>query len=99
MSRRKAKRNILTQKAKEKDNSAQTKVLSSRRHVLILLTSLLLIVVILAAFEQIRNHAFINLDDNEYITENRLVQSGLTLEGLTWAFTATHSANWHPLKL
>jgi tetratricopeptide (TPR) repeat protein len=97
MSRRKAKRNILTQKAKEKDNSAQTKVLSSRRHVLILLTSLFLIIVILAAFEQIRNHAFVNLDDNEYITENRHVQSGLTLEGLTWAFTTTHAANWHPL--
>jgi tetratricopeptide (TPR) repeat protein len=97
MSRRKAKRNILTQKAKEKANSAQTKVLSSHRHVLVLLTSLFLIVLILAAFEQIRNHAFINLDDNKYITENRLVQSGLTLGGLTWAFTATHAANWHPL--
>jgi len=97
MSRRKPKRNILTQKAKEKDNSAQTKVLSSRRHVLILLTSLFLIVVILAAFEQVRTCAFINLDDNVYVTDNRHIQDGLTIQGVTWAFTTIHGGHWHPL--
>ena len=76
---------------------AQTKVLPSRGHALIFLTSLFLVVATLVAFWQVGSHEFINLDDNEYITENRVVQSGLTLEGLTWAFTATHSANWHPL--
>jgi protein O-mannosyl-transferase len=97
MSKRKAQRKNITQKAKEKDSSAQTKVLSSRRYILILLISLSLIVVTLAAFEQLRNHAFLNFDDDVYITENRNVQSGLTLEGVIWAFTTTHAANWHPL--
>ncbi len=97
MSKRKAQRKIITQKAKEKDNSAQTKVLSSRRNILILLISLSLIVVSLAAFEQLQNHEFLNYDDDEYVTDNPHVKAGLTLEGVTWAFTTTHAANWHPL--
>ena len=97
MSKRKAQRKIITPNAKEKHDSAQKKGLSSHRHFLILLISLFLIVVTLAAFEQLRNHAFINLDDDIYITKNRQVQSGLTLEGVTWAFTTMHAGNWHPL--
>lgn len=97
MSRRKAKRKIITQKPKEKDNSAQTKVLSSRWHVLTLLISLSIILATLAAFWQVRNHEFINFDDKTYITENRYVQSGLTLEGVTWAFTTMYAGNWHSL--
>jgi len=50
-----------------------------------------------ATFEQVRTCAFINFDDHVYITENQHVQSGLTLKGVTWAFTTTHAANWHPL--
>ena len=38
-----------------------------------------------------------NLDDNAYITGNRHVQSGLTLAGVTWAFTTTHASLWIPL--
>ncbi len=97
MSKRKAQRKNITQKGKEKDSLAQTKILSSRRYILILLISLSLIVVTLAAFEQLRNHTFLNFDDNVYITQNRNVQSGLTLEGVIWAFTTTDAANWHPL--
>ncbi len=97
MSKRKAQRKNITQKEKEKDSLAQTKILSSRRYILILLISLSLIVVTLAAFEQLRNHTFLNFDDDVYITKNRNVQSGLTLEGVIWAFTTTHASNWHPL--
>ena len=56
-----------------------------------------LILASLLAFEDLRNHQFINFDDTEYITGNLHVQGGLTLQGLTWAFTATHACNWHPL--
>jgi hypothetical protein len=97
MSKRKTQGKIITQKPKERANSAQIKVLLSHRYILILLISLFLIVVTLAAFEQLRNHTFLNYDDDEYITKNRHVQSGLTLEGVIWAFTTTHAANWHPL--
>jgi tetratricopeptide (TPR) repeat protein len=97
MSRRKVKRKIITQKHKEKDNSAQAKVLASRRNILILLISLSLIVVTITAFGQLRNHTFLNYDDDFYITKNRHIQSGLTLEGVIWAFTTMYAANWHPL--
>lgn len=40
---------------------------------------------------------FINYDDHEYVAENVHVLPGLTADGAAWAFTAFHSANWHPL--
>jgi len=52
---------------------------------------------VLTIFWQVRNHAFIHLDDDEYITENIHVHTGLRWDNITWAFTSTHAANWHPL--
>lgn len=40
---------------------------------------------------------FINYDDPAYVTENNVVQQGLTWEGIVWAFESGHIANWHPL--
>jgi tetratricopeptide (TPR) repeat protein len=42
-------------------------------------------------------NGFVNFDDNEYVYDNEKVQAGLTAEGVGWAFTTFHSANWHPL--
>jgi Tfp pilus assembly protein PilF len=61
------------------------------------LICLLLVLATVIVYWQVRNHEFISLDDSEYVTENRHVQNGLTLNGVIWAFTATHVANWHPL--
>ena len=58
---------------------------------------LFLIIAILAVYWQVGNHEFVNYDDNEYVTENRHVQAGLTSDSIIWAFTSTHAANWHPL--
>jgi len=62
-----------------------------------ILVCLLLVILTLSVFLQVKNHGFINFDDDQYVTDNRHVQSGLTLKGITWAFTATHMGNWHPL--
>ena len=51
----------------------------------------------LTAFWQVGNHEFVNFDDNVYITENNHIQNGITIQGLCWAFTTGHAANWHPL--
>ncbi len=32
-----------------------------------------------------------------YVTDNRHVQDGLTVEGILWAFTTGHAGYWHPL--
>ena len=51
----------------------------------------------LAAYAGVSGHDFVGYDDPIYVTDNQIVQRGLTGEGLRWAFTATHASNWHPL--
>jgi protein O-mannosyl-transferase len=58
---------------------------------------LFLVVAILAVYGQVRTFRFINFDDNIYVTANPIVEEGLTLKGLSWAFTTTRGGNWHPL--
>ena len=58
---------------------------------------LLLVAATLAVYWQVQNFDFVNFDDNTYVYDNSHVQNGLTFENITWAFTATHASNWHPL--
>lgn len=44
-----------------------------------------------------RQFEFLNWDDQSYVVENDHVKGGLTWQGIVWAFTQSHSANWHPL--
>lgn len=45
----------------------------------------------------ITKDAFINFDDNAYVTDNPHVKAGLTWSGIVWAFKSGYAANWHPL--
>ncbi len=56
-----------------------------------------LVAVTFTVYAQVASHQFIILDDNRYIRENPMVNHGLTLTGIAWAFTTFHAANWHPL--
>jgi len=58
--------------------------------------SLGLLLMTLAIYAQLRNHDFINYDDPVYVTENPQVRNGLTWDGLVWAFSSAHDANWIP---
>jgi Tfp pilus assembly protein PilF len=51
----------------------------------------------LAVYGQVIGHQFIDLDDDLSIRDNPMVSGGLTLKGITWAFTTFHDSNWHPL--
>jgi Flp pilus assembly protein TadD len=62
-----------------------------------LLIVLGLAVVTFGIYAQLMGHQFITFDDDSYIKENPVVNRGVTLEGLAWAFTTFHQANWHPL--
>ena len=62
-----------------------------------LLILLGLAVITFAIYAQVIGHQFITLDDPTYIRENPMVDRGVTLAGLAWAFTTFHVANWHPL--
>ncbi len=61
------------------------------------LTALLLALGTLLVYLPVAHHGFVNYDDNDYVTENRVVQNGLTWAGVEWAFTTGHASNWHPL--
>ena len=61
------------------------------------LIALLLALITLAAFLPATQYAFINYDDNDYVSANPDVQRGLSWAGVKWAFTTLHAENWHPL--
>ena len=56
-----------------------------------------LAIVTLAIYAQVIGHQFISLDDGVYIKDNPMVNRGITLAGLGWAFTTFYAVNWHPL--
>src|SRR6266446_4489895 len=58
---------------------------------------LLLVGIVWIVFGQTLRHEFVNYDDDEYVRANSRITNGLTLEGIQWAFTHVHAANWHPL--
>src|SRR5437667_6434936 len=62
-----------------------------------LLILLGLAVVTFGVYAQLIGHHFISFDDPTYIQDNPMVNRGVTLAGLAWAFTTFHSGNWHPL--
>jgi tetratricopeptide (TPR) repeat protein len=48
-------------------------------------------------FAQTAGFGFVNFDDRDYVYDNRNVSDGVSGEGIRWAFTQSHVANWHPL--
>src|SRR4029077_18331705 len=56
-----------------------------------------LAIITFGIYAQVIGHQFITIDDLGYIEENPMVNRGVTLGGLAWAFTTFHSGNWHPL--
>ncbi len=61
------------------------------------LIALLLALATLLVYLPVVGHGFSLFDDDDYVTQNPVVQKGLTEAGVEWAFTTQHSSNWHPL--
>src|ERR1700761_7809986 len=61
------------------------------------LVCLALVFVTAAIYWPITNYPFILLDDEQYVTANPHVATGLNCTNLVWAFTSGEQANWHPL--
>ena len=76
-------------------SSPNNRINGSRKLVLGICISLAVITWLV--FGQTLGHEFINYDDPDYVFENAEVMKGLTLHGIAWAFTHSHSHNWHPL--
>jgi tetratricopeptide (TPR) repeat protein len=62
-----------------------------------LLLCLLLTLAVLASYNGVTHNAFLNYDDDRYITDNPHINAGLTTATVKWAFTTYDQDNWHPL--
>jgi hypothetical protein len=56
-----------------------------------------LVAATLLLYAPVRGFDYVQLDDPAYVTENPQVRAGLSWNGVAWAFTSGHAANWHPL--
>ena len=86
---------ICDKKYPETFNMSKKMTISSREKILIIY--ILLAVSALAVFWQVHQFEFVNIDDGVYVTENYHIKSGITWEGLHWAFSTTYAEFWHPL--
>ena len=51
----------------------------------------------LLAYWNIQYNNLIGYDDVKYLIENEYVRTGLSIDSVRWALTATYDANWFPL--
>jgi len=56
-----------------------------------------LVMMIVLVYGQTIYFDFIHFDEEQYVTRNPHVLSGLTWEGVRWAFTSLEAGFWHPL--
>ena len=61
------------------------------------LISAALVVLVLAVFGRTAFNGFIEFDDPSYVTQNPVVQRGLSVEGVKYAFTTVEPYYWQPL--
>src|SRR4029077_3515833 len=54
--------------------------------------------IIFAVYVGTLRSEFVNYDDSVQVYANSQVKSGLTLEGVAWAFTHSHNGHWIPLN-
>jgi protein O-mannosyl-transferase len=47
-------------------------------------------------YGQACSFGYMTVDDAAYVTANRPVQHGLSLQGIAWSFTNVHDSNWIP---
>ena len=69
----------------------------NRSHRFDLIICLVLALATVLVYRDIFSHQFVIIDDPVYVSRNPYVESGLTLQGLKWAFTTTKAEFWHPL--
>jgi protein O-mannosyl-transferase len=77
------------------NNSYKDSLINIRYHLLI---CFFLVVATATVYWQVKDHEFVNLDDDIYFDEH-YVKEGITVDGIKWAFSLKdkESTYWHPL--
>lgn len=81
--------------ARGEDNAASTREVL--RGIAAVILALVLSVGAFALYVQVGDNDFLYFDDELCVTENEMIQRGLTLESIGWAFTSGQGANWFPV--
>lgn len=68
-----------------------------KRRTTFALLMLSLFVATLAVYSRTAYFPFCIIDDGDYVTNNTHVASGFSIDSITWAVTAFHAGNWHPV--
>lgn len=66
---------------------------------MVLFVCAFLVAIVFAVFGQTLGHGFVNLDDNLYVTQNEVVPSGITFQGIARACTHSMCSFYHPLTI
>jgi len=61
------------------------------------LGAIVLVIVTLGLFWPATTFNYIQFDDAVYVFQHPIVNKGLTVAGVNWAFRSLDQANWHPL--
>src|SRR5437899_12536164 len=48
-------------------------------------------------YQPTSSYSWVNFDDNDYVTDNAYVASGLRWSNVAWAFTHFHAGYWIPV--
>jgi Flp pilus assembly protein TadD len=56
-----------------------------------------LVAAVAAVYAPVLGYGFLQYDDPDYVTENRFVRAGVTIDGLGRALEPGPAGNWHPL--
>ena len=60
--------------------------------VLLTVIAVAFVLVTIALYAGVATHAFVSLDVDQYLIENEVVRTGLSWEGVRWAFTSGYAA-------
>jgi hypothetical protein len=68
-----------------------------KNRLLVAIIAIALATATVLVFRGVAREDFTDLDDQDYVRENIHVNHGLNWPDTVWAFTRSHSCNWHPL--
>lgn len=63
----------------------------------LLLAALIVVALPLLTLLPATGMGFVDMDDPGYVTENVVVQGGVSLRAIVWSLITFHMANWHPV--
>ena len=88
---------MIIKNASSKKSDPHYRSLISKSYVPPTLIIIALCTLTFCVYYPVIDHDFINFDDDLYVTANRDIHSGLTVQSVRWALTTLYAGFWHPM--